>query len=29
VIVEVDAWHEFHSEGRAKVQAHRSRGTLG
>jgi len=26
VIVEVDAWREFHSEGRAKVQAKQARG---
>jgi hypothetical protein len=29
VIVEVDTWREFHSEGRAKVQAGRSGGKLG
>ena len=28
VIVEVDAWLEFHSQGRAKVQADRSGGKL-
>jgi hypothetical protein len=26
VIVEVDAWREFHSEGRARVQANRASG---